>query len=276
MRRAALMLAVTLSIASAIAMIGQPVADAQQAPDPRIADLVQIGKLRVGLGLSLVVATKDSATGELRGVAVDLARALAKRLRIELVPVIYPSPPAIIEGLKDNAWDVGFLAIDPVRLTQVDLSPPYLQIDATFLVPADSSIRGIADADQAGVRIAVTRNSVEEIALRRTLTRAEIKPVELSSAAGFDLLRAGNVEVLAATRHTLLQLSSRLAGSRVLDDRFGVIEIAMAVPKGHPGRLAYTSAFVEEAKASGLVQEAIERAGLRGIQVAPVGESKTQ
>jgi polar amino acid transport system substrate-binding protein len=272
MRRMRLMLFLVIAIAS------EPIAlvHAQAVPDPRVADLVRAGKLRVGLGLSLVVATKDLGTGELRGVAVDLARALATRLGIELVPVIYPSPPAIIEGLKDNAWDVGFLAIDPVRLTQVDLSPPYLQIDATFLVPAGSSIRSTVEADKPGVRIAVTRNSVEEIALRRTLTRADIHPVELSSAAGFDLLRTGNVEVLAATRHTLLQLSSRLPGSRVLDDRFGVIEIAMAVPKGHAGWLGYVSEFVEEAKASGLVQQAIERAGLRGIQVAPGGKPKSQ
>jgi polar amino acid transport system substrate-binding protein len=269
MRRITFMLALTLALAVLEV-------NAQQVPDPRVADLVQTGKLRVGLGLSLVVATKDSATGELRGVAVDLARALAVRLGIEFVPVLYPSPPAIIEGLKVNAWDVGFLAIDPVRLTQVDLSPPYLQIDATFLVRAGSSIRSIVEADQPGVRIAVTRNSVEEIALRRMLTRAEIQAVELSSAAGFDLLGAGNVEVLAATRHTLLQLSSRLPGSRVLDDRFGVIEIAMATPKGHPGWLAYISDFVEQAKASGLVQQAIEHAGVRGVQVAPARNPSTR
>jgi polar amino acid transport system substrate-binding protein len=43
----------------------------------------------------------------------------------------------------------------------------------------------------------------------------------------------------------------------------------MAVPKDQAGRLAYISEFIEEAKASGLLQKAIERAGQPGIRVDP-------
>jgi polar amino acid transport system substrate-binding protein len=43
--------------------------------------------------------------------------------------------------------------------------------------------------------------------------------------------------------------------------------------KGNPERLAYLNEFVEQAKASGLVQRAIERAGPRGLAVAPPGDS---
>ena len=165
---------------------------------------------------------------------------------------------------------MGFLGVDPSRAAVVDFSPPYMQVDATYLVPAGSSIRNIADADQPGVRIAVSRNSVEEIVLSRTVKRAELRGVETMSA-GFDLLRAGNADVLAAPRPTALLLSARLPGSRVLEDRFHATFGAMAVPKGQTGRLAYISEFIEEAKASGSVQRAIERAGVRGVQVAPPG-----
>jgi hypothetical protein len=40
--------------------------------------------------------------------------------------------------------------------------------------------------------------------------------------------------------------------------------VAMAVRKGQPGRLAYLSEFVEEAK-SGLVKGALEHASVRGV-----------
>jgi polar amino acid transport system substrate-binding protein len=201
---------------------------------------------------------------------VDIARALAKRIGIELVAVEYPSPPAVLGGLKDNAWDIGFLAVDPSRATVVDFSPPYLQIDATYLVPDGSSIRDVTAADQPGVRIAVTSKSVEEIVLRRVLKQAELVSVDTISA-GFDLLRAKKADLLAAPRPTLLPLSSRLPGSRVLADRFHAAFGAMAVPKGQTARLAYIAEFVEEAKASGLVQRAIEGAGVRGVRVAPPG-----
>jgi polar amino acid transport system substrate-binding protein len=149
-------------------------------------------------------------------------------------------------------------------------------VDSTYLVPAGSSIRSVTDADQPGVRIVVTRNSVEDLALSRVLKRAELMRGVETVGAGFDLLRAGNAEVLAGPRPSLLEYSARLPGSRVLEDRFHVVFIAMMVPKGQAGRLAYVSDFIEEAKASGLVQRAVERAGLRGVQVAPAGNPSTQ
>jgi polar amino acid transport system substrate-binding protein len=269
MRRITFTLALTLALA--ILEV-----NAQQVPDPRVADLMQSGKVRVGLGVVAPHwAVKDPATGELRGVAVDIARAFAARLEVELLSVEYPSPPRVLDGLKDGAWDVGFLGIDPSRATVVDFSPPYLQIDATYLVPAGSSIRNVTDADQPGVRIAVTSKSVEEIVLSGTLRRAELRGVDTVSA-GFELLRAGNAEVLAAPRPALVPFSTRLPDSRVLEDRFHSTFAGMAVPKGQAARLAYISEFVEEAKASGLVQRAIERAGVRGVQVAPAGNPSTR
>jgi hypothetical protein len=43
----------------------------------------------------------------------------------------------------------------------------------------------------------------------------------------------------------------------------------MAVPKGHDGRLAYINEFIEEAKASGLVNRMIEALALQGVRAAP-------
>jgi polar amino acid transport system substrate-binding protein len=269
-RRTIFVSALTLALGLAIEILEQQNANAQTS-DSRVADLVRAGKLRVGVGVVAPHwAIKDAQTGELRGVAVDIARALAKRIGIELVAVEYPSPPAVLGGLKDNAWDVGFLAVDPSRATVVDFSPPYLQIDATYLVADGSSIRNVTEADQPGVRIAVTSKSVEEIVLSRLLKQAELRSVDTISA-GFDLLRAKNAEVLAAPRPALLPLSSRLPDSRVLADRFHAAFGAMAVPKGQTARLAYVAEFVEEAKASGLVQRAIDGIGVRGVQVAPPG-----
>src|SRR2546422_1054426 len=242
MRCAALML--TLALATLLGLTDT--VNAQQAADPRIGQLVRTGKLRAGVGVVAPHwAVKHPATGELRGVAVEIARALAKRMGVELVMVEYPSPPSVLDGLKTSAWDVGFLAIDPSRAALVDFAPPYLQIDATYLVQGSSPIQSVSDADQPGVRIAVTRKSVEEIVLSRLLKRAELRSVDTISA-GFDLLRAGNADVLAAPRPALLALFPRLPSSRVLADRFHTAFGAMAVPKGQTARLAYIVEFVEE------------------------------
>jgi len=239
------------------------------AADPRVQDLVDAGKIRAGIGLTPLALTKDPVTGDVRGVALDLGRALAARIGVELHPVIYPRPGAVIDGLKAKEWDVAIsLGLDPNRATEVDFSPPYMEVDLTGLVPAGSAIVRIADADRAGVRIAVPRGDLVDLLLSRQFKQAEL--VRADTVIGtFELLRAGHADVSALPRPNLLQYASQLAGSRVLSDRFGVNSVAIAVPKGNPGRLAYVTEFIEQAKASGLVQRAIENAGLRGVQVAP-------
>jgi polar amino acid transport system substrate-binding protein len=250
------------------------IANAQQISDQRVEDLVRGGRVRVALFPSFLY-TKNPATGELRGVGIDVARALAARPRIEVLLVEYPSPPKVVECLKAGACDVAFLGIDPSRTAEVGFSPPFMEVDFTYLVPAGSSIRSVADADRPRVRIAVVRNHAMDLALRRILTQAELVHVDTPDDT-FDLLRTGRADVQTGVRPALLEYSTRLPGSRVLEDRYGANRVAMVVPKDQAGRLAYISDFIEEAKASGLVRQAIERAGLRGIQVAPPGNYDVQ
>src|SRR6266550_4819432 len=204
MRRTALMLTLILAIGIGAGVIGEQILNAQQLPDPRVADLVGAGRVRVGIGLGTSpLAIKDPVTGEVRGPALDLGRALAKRIGVEFAPVEYPRPGAVMEGVRTGAWDVAFLAIDPSRAAEADFSPPYLQYDLTYMVPAGSSIRNVADADQPGVRIATPRGDASDLRLSRMLKRAELIRAD-SIPAPFYLLRAGQADVLSGIRPGLL------------------------------------------------------------------------
>jgi len=110
------------------------------------------------------------------------------------------------------------------------------------------------------------------LALGRIVKHAELVGVELPDSA-FDLLRAGHADAFALPREQLLDYSNKLPGSRVLEDSYGVNLVAMAVAKGQAGRLAYINEFIEAAKASGLIQRAIDRGALRGFAVALPGKS---
>lgn len=251
------------------------IAAAQQVPDPRVADLVRAGKIR--FALFLPGYTKDATTGEVRGVGtgavtVQLARALAERLGIEVVLVGYATPPMVVECLKAGACDMAYMGIEPSRVGEVGFSLPFMQQDFTYLVPAGSSIHNVADADRTGVRIAVVRDHASTLALKRVLKNAETVSAETPDAA-FDLLRTGQANAWASPRFSVMASSALLPGSRVLDDRYGANLVALAVPKDQAGRLAYISEFIEDAKASGLVQQAIARAGLRGYQVVSPGKA---
>ena len=143
-----------------------------QVSDPRVADLVRAGRVRVALFPPMY--TKDPATGEVGGMAMDLTRALAARLGIEVLPVEYATPGDVVAGLNAGTCDVAFLAIDPVRTAAVDFSPPYVERDFTYLVPTNSSIGSATDADQSGIRIAVVRTHASTLALSHIVQHAEL------------------------------------------------------------------------------------------------------
>jgi polar amino acid transport system substrate-binding protein len=268
-----------IAMGAAIIFSALPLLGAQPlAADPRVADLVRAGKVR--LGVFLPQYNKDPATGEIRGVgtgfvAAELVRALAARLGIEMQVLGYPAPAKALEGLKARECDLVFMGIEPSRIAEVDFTPPVVQFDYTFLVPAGSTIRNAKEPDQPGTRIAVVRSHASTLTLTRIVKHAELVGVDVPDAA-FDLLRNGTVHAFAAPREVLMDYAATLPGSRVLADAYGVNNIGVAVTKGDAGRLAYLSEFFEEAKASGLVRAAMERGGLPTFRVAPSGTVKTQ
>jgi polar amino acid transport system substrate-binding protein len=228
------------------------------------------GKLRVAVFPPQY--TKDSATGRPQGWPIELGRALAAHLEAEPVLVEYAGPHKVLDDIKIGACDIAFLPIEPTWAETIDYSPPFLQIDFTLLVPAGSSIRRMADADRDGVRIAVVRNHASTLALSRTLKDAETVAAESPDAA-FELLRERRADAMASVRPALLDYAARLPGATALDDRYGANILAVVVRKGERDRLAKVTSFIEAAKASGLVQRAIEHAGWRGVQVAPAANS---
>jgi polar amino acid transport system substrate-binding protein len=269
-REGRLMMRVAMAAVLALALGGSGTSFAQQSSDdPRLADIVKSGALRIGVGLgSLTTATRDPVTGELKGPALELGRALAARIGVQSVSVEYPRPGAVIDGLRTNAWDISVLIIDPVRAEQVDFSNPFLQSDLTYLVAAGSTIQSVADADQSGIRIAAPRGDTSDLLLTRALKRAELVRTD-NIAAAVELLRTGGVDAIALNRPSLITQSTTLPGSRVLSDGFASFYSAVAVPKGHDGWLAYINEFIEEAKASGLVNRMIETFAMQGVRVAP-------
>src|SRR5207244_5621607 len=86
-----------------------------------------------------------------------------------------------------------FMGNESCRAGEVGFSPPVFELDYTYLVPAGSSIRRIADADRPGIRIAVVRNHASTLTLSRLLKHAELVYAETPDPT-FDLLRTGRAD----------------------------------------------------------------------------------
>jgi polar amino acid transport system substrate-binding protein len=236
---------------------------------PEAKEIAPRDSLRAAINFgNPVLAQKDPATGQPRGVSVDLARELGRRLGVPVELVTYESAGNVFDAAKTGAWDVAFLAVDPGRAADIAFTAPYLVIDGTYLVPADSPLRTIEDVDRDGVRVAVGRKSAYDLYLSRTLKHARILRAETSPGA-IDLFLQEKLEAAAGVKQMLVRAAKENPSLRVVDGRFMAIEQAMGMPKGREAGARYLRAFVEEMKASGFVARSLDASGQRDAEIAP-------
>lgn len=242
---------------------------AARVPAAVLAELAPSGRLRVGIPMDPpLFGVKDAATGTLRGIGVDLAKALAQQLGVPVDTVSYADAGAAVASARSGAWDVGILPATAQAAAVANLTSPFLLVPHTYLVHADSRIQTVADADQPGVRIASEAGTPHTAVLAGQLKHAHLVTVE-NTAAGLRLLATGQVDAFADGRPALRAISAQVSGVRLVAGDFFVARFALAVPLGHTTGQAFLARFIESEKASGFVQQAIDRLGKPDITVAP-------
>src|SRR5664279_4634024 len=278
MFRLTLAVAILVLLGSCSTTPAAPAADTERGLDAAVAaavaNLAPTGKLRAAINFgNPVLAVKDAATGEPRGVSVDLARELGRRLGVPVELVTYEAAGKVTDALKSGAWDVAFLAIDPVRAAEISYTPPYVVIEGAYLVPRDSLIRSNEDVDRPGVRIAVATGSVYDLYLSRALKQATLVRTPVSAEV-VGMFIAQNLEVRAGVKPQLEAEAARIPGLRLLGGRFMVIDQAMGTPRGREAGVRYLRDFIEKMKASGFVAFSLARNHVEGAGIAPPGDAR--
>jgi polar amino acid transport system substrate-binding protein len=234
-----------------------------------IADLAPTGVLRAGINLSnFLLVTGKSAAGDPAGVAPDMAGALATRLGVPVKYVTFNSPGELADQAGKGVWDVGLIGAEPQRAEAITFTAAYVEIEASYLVPAGSRLKSIAEVDAAGVRIAVAGRSAYGLWLDRNIKHAELVRTDSLGSATEQFVQR-KLEALAGLKPGLLADLDKLPGARILDGKFMSVQQAIGTAKKNAAGAAYLRDFVEEAKASGLVARLIERHKVRGLSVAP-------
>ena len=236
-----------------------------------LAELAPSGVLRAGINLSNFLLVSDrSPTGEPEGVAPDMAREVALRLGVPVAYVTFPRPGELADAAGKNIWDIGLIAAERARAEAIAFSPAYAEIEATYLVPPGSTITSIAEVDRQGIAIAIAARAAYDLWLSRHLQNAELVRAA-SLDASYDLFVSEKLDALAGLRPRLLQDVEKLPGARILEGRFTAVQQAVGTAKANEAGARFLHAFVEDAKASGLVARLIERHHIRGLSVAPPG-----
>jgi polar amino acid transport system substrate-binding protein len=212
-----------------------------------------------------VQAKVDPKTGAASGVAADLTQELGRQLKVPVTVTGLPGVKAVIDSVRNHIADIGFLAFDPTRATDVDFSQVYLLAWSSYLVPVNSPVHSVADADRAGFRIGAQAGDSPELFLSRNLKQAEIKRFPAVSAEeALKMLSAHEIDAYAANRQRLLEIAAGAPSMRVVADNFFAVQQAIIVMKGDRAALDMVNRFLDGARSSGLIQKAIDRAKLNG------------
>lgn len=229
-----------------------------------IKQLAPSGTLRVGLNmLNNLLITGTTNDGEPDGVAPDMGRAIAERLGVGVSLVRFASPGEIADAASNNEWDIGLIGAEPARAEVMDFTAAYVEIEATYLVPADSPFQTVEDVDSTGTRIAISGRSAYDLYLTRALKNAQLVRAKGITGA-VELFTNDKLDALAGLRPALVAEVENLPNTRILDGKFTAVQQAIGVVKGNAAAAKFVSDFVEEAKASGLVAGLIERHGVVG------------
>src|SRR5712692_693705 len=230
-----------------------------EIPSAARAELAPGGKLRVGINYgNFLLVLKDGPGGEPRGIAPDLGRELGLRLGVPVEFVRFDAAGKLADAVKAGDCDVGFLGAEPQRANEIAFTSPYLEIPVTFLVPAGSPLRSLADVDRDAYDLFLTRT---------------LKKAQLARAQGIDgsykLFVDQKLEALAGLKPRLVSDAEKLPGSRVLDGQVTGVQQAIGTPKARAAAAKYLSAFADDVKKSGFIKKLIDTNGVRGVSVAP-------
>jgi len=232
-----------------------------------LKEIAPTGKLLVGINLGNPLLASLNAQQQPQGITVDLAHELAQRLGLSPEFTTFAKAGDTVDAIKNQMVDLVFVAIDPVRGQDVDYSSAYVQIEGAYMVRETSPLTKNEEVDQSNNRVVVGKASAYDLFLTRELKHAQIIRAANSQAV-VDEFMSQQLEVAAGVKQQLEEDAKRYSGLRILPGRFMVIHQAMGIPKGRPMALSYISEFVNTMKASGFVQEAIQRHGIQGVSVA--------
>ena len=234
------------------------------------AELAPSGILRAGINLSnFLLVTDKTPEGDPIGVSPDMARAVADRLDVQVEYITFASPGELADAAVEDAWDIGNIGAEPERAKTIAFSAAYAEIEATYLLPAGSLIQSVDEVDREGVRIGVYGRSAYGLWLADNIKNAELVKTD-GVDASFDIFVEQGLEVMAGLRPRLITDVAKLPGARILDGQFTAVQQAIGTKPERVASAAFLREFVEEAKASGLVADLLEKHRVAGrLTVAP-------
>ena len=237
--------------------------------------LAPTGVLRVGVYLgSPTSLVRVGPSGESLGIALELGKALGRQLGVPVQVVEFSRVAEVIAAIKDERVDMTFTNATAARAKEIDFTAPLVQLELGILVPTHTSIKNFSDVDKQGVRLGVSQGSSSQSVLGQRLKQTTIVPVPSLEVAA-SKLQNKELDAFATNKGILFELNEKLSGLQVLQDRWGLENLAIAIPKGRQDGLPFLNVFAQKVRENGQLDLMIKRAGLRGMTKQLITEQES-
>ena len=214
------------------------------------------GKVRAAInsGNSALVQRRH---GQLTGISPALAQRLAETLGADLETVVYNGAGKVFADAGKGIWDVAFLAIDPKRARRVSFTRPYITIEATFAVRAQSALRALSETDRSGIKLLSSLGSAYELHLSKTLQQASLDR-KGTPHESFEAFRNGSWDAVAGVRASLEAAFGGDPDYRLLSGSLTKVEQAMVLPGSDNKAIGALDKFVADALETGFVNSVLK------------------
>lgn len=226
--------------------------------------LAPTGTLRVGVYAGSPTSLVKAADGRPAGVAHDLGQALARDLGVPVQVLEFARLAQVLEALKAGQVDFTFTNATEARAKEMDFTSPLVRLELGYLVPAGSRLLHIDEVDRPGVRVGVAQGSTSQTVLGARLKQASVVATPSLDAARA-MLADGRLDTFATNKGILNELSDTLAGSRILDGRWGLETMAIAIPQGRAAARPWLQGWAHSITQDGRLRAVVQRSGLRGL-----------
>ena len=233
------------------------------------SEIVPTGKLRVGINGSNATLYARAADGSAAGISAELGKFIADKLGVPFEPVVYSGAATYTASFGKGEWDIIVTGRNPLAAKRVDFMPDVILIDYVYLAAPGREFTGPDQVDRAGVKIGVPRNASADALLSPRLKSAELVRLAGDANIAAEMLRDGKIDLYATGTDSVQRIADRLAGSKIIG-AFDTVAFAISTAKGwSPEAKSSLTQLVNEAKAAGIVQKAIDKSGRKGVRAAP-------
>jgi polar amino acid transport system substrate-binding protein len=222
----------------------------------QLATIRQRGQLRVGV-VPVVPMVMRAPSGDWAGFSIDLAKQLASDLGVEAVFV--PSTwPEVVPDLLSQQYDVIItgLWVTVPRALVLNFTAPTAIEDVQLVASrrAAPGLKSVADANRAGLTVAVGAGTAEVALAQRLLPRATLLATDTDPLTAVISGKA-QLALLPTLSHRALQQVSGNSVYLPLSLPLASTQAAMGIRKGDPDFLAFLNTWISLQRQRGWLDE---------------------